>query len=282
MFRPSATSWRVLRREVAHRGFTLIELLVVVAIVALLISILLPGLAAARERARRVICATNLREQALAWHMYLDENRQRFPYQNSALPNANWNYGGMQGGQPVYRTRKPLNPYLHLPLVIAAGSETSRLFICPNDTGSIEATISPTAWEWAGSSYQMNVFVVGPTQLPLLSTDPCRPSIERINQRRQPGGPFAPTVPVSMSGISVPASELWLMGDGPFVPARSVDRIYERDNWHIAKKSYNVAFLDAHVEFMRIRRGLYFAPGGTVIPYNDMRGEFVDTQVEIP
>lgn len=57
------------------RAFTLIELLVVVAIIALLISILLPSLAKAKKQARGVICANNLREQHKAAFYYATDNK---------------------------------------------------------------------------------------------------------------------------------------------------------------------------------------------------------------
>ena len=52
------------------RAFTLIEILVVVAIIALLIAILLPSLAAARENAKATLCASNGHQMGLALQMY--------------------------------------------------------------------------------------------------------------------------------------------------------------------------------------------------------------------
>ena len=65
-------------------GFTLIELLVVVAVIALLISILLPSLAAARAQAERVLCASRLRQWGIALRFYLDEFNDWLPTEGNA------------------------------------------------------------------------------------------------------------------------------------------------------------------------------------------------------
>jgi prepilin-type N-terminal cleavage/methylation domain-containing protein/prepilin-type processing-associated H-X9-DG protein len=60
-------------------GFTLIELLVVIAIIALLAAILIPVLWSSKQRARAVLCGSNIKQLTVGLFMYETEN-QKFPY----------------------------------------------------------------------------------------------------------------------------------------------------------------------------------------------------------
>src|SRR5688572_20551118 len=84
----------------SRRAFTLIEILVVVAIIALLISILLPSLSRARKQAKTVVCQSNLHQIGLGLFMYAEAHKGRtldvWPYrdQNPPIQPADylWDY----------------------------------------------------------------------------------------------------------------------------------------------------------------------------------------------
>jgi len=61
----------------SKKGFTLIELLVVIAIIALLLAILMPGLKAAKNIAKKLICSSNARQLTLGWINYAQDHDQK-------------------------------------------------------------------------------------------------------------------------------------------------------------------------------------------------------------
>jgi len=94
------------------RAFTLVELLVVIGIIALLISILLPSLAKAREQGIRTKCLNNTKQLAYAFQVYLNENRQ-------CVPAVNWGNGDC-GGKVIAGWLYQCNENLGSPLTPAA------------------------------------------------------------------------------------------------------------------------------------------------------------------
>ena len=136
-------------------AFTLVELLVVIAIIGILIALLLPAVQSAREAARRLQCTNNLKQTALAVHLYHDANRQ-FPPGYGYL-DASYESGGGHAEWP-WCTR--LFPYIEQQALadilnsVWTGSKTYWSF----PSGSYSSAGSPAAirpiYETAISGWQ--------------------------------------------------------------------------------------------------------------------------------
>lgn len=169
------------------KGFTLIELLVVIAIIALLVSMLLPTLARARELARRALCRGNLKGIGTAIEMYKNASNDQPPI----LPDI------VQSNQIVYTENLMLSewctayepgsggtePALGMPggrigaqqnlcLLIKEGTLSWEMFVCPSTGKSALSRVRNSnqyGLGWAGSS-QRRSWIDYALQIPYLYT----------------------------------------------------------------------------------------------------------------
>lgn len=157
----------------ARAAFSLMELLVVLAIVAVLVSLLVPGLRHAREAAREATCLSNQRQLGLGWAMYANDFRDR------AMPLAYWSEEDIGTGEQVFwwgthgtRTSPPdhvrgfVTPYLGSTLA------SRSVFECPAQPWGSYTAQGPYRSDgvfgraWPTSTYGYNGYYLSPSKTP--------------------------------------------------------------------------------------------------------------------
>ena len=125
-------------RQTPHRGlgpgFTLVELLLVIAIIAVLASLLFPGLARSKGKAQGSACSSNIRQLSVAWELYAGDNAdllvnnhgvtETFARRQTWANNVQDWMDGDDNTNLVYLTDSKIGPY--------AGRQ-SKIFKCPSD-----------------------------------------------------------------------------------------------------------------------------------------------------
>ncbi len=152
------------------KGFTLIELLVVIAIIAILASLLLPALSSAKQRAHVAKCLNNLRQIGIAVKLYMDDSRNRFPFDNvnnfAANGDLEFAYGGKDQTVPGLWVPPATNRLLYSYL------RPSEVFHCPADVGEdlpfAGGLWKPTNFDAMGTSYRYSYYQwENPTRQPM-------------------------------------------------------------------------------------------------------------------
>lgn len=124
---------RLLKRK---KGFTLIELLVVIAIIAILAAMLLPVLAAAKRRAQRINCVSNLKQVNLSFRIWEGDNNNLYPMALSTSAGGALESVASQANTDAYVPEGITNIFC----VMSNELSTTKIIYCPSDNTRSAAT----------------------------------------------------------------------------------------------------------------------------------------------
>ena len=150
-------------RRAAVRGFTLIGLLVVIAIIAILAALLLPALAAAKEKAMAAKCTSNLRQIGLGCQLFADDN-------NQSLPFSYIDYLGTTNGQSQW-LQDLINPYINKGITSA---NANTVYTCP--TAGITKNFNQCPNTCGGNSSVLVYWQLGANRTACKATNLKRPT----------------------------------------------------------------------------------------------------------
>ena len=159
---------RILKQK---KAFTLIELLVVIAIIAILAAMLLPALAAAKRKAQRINCISNLKQIGISFRMFGDDNNSQYPM-TVLVENGGAEQYVYSAANPTLSVAMPTTTPTHnsgygapAPFVVMSNIlDNPAVLACPSDASNGHGT-SPTNW----SQFFPNNTSVDPTVSTYLS-----------------------------------------------------------------------------------------------------------------